>query len=73
MTFEEFCASRHVTLLQHQRAFAEVFIRNAAREDAIREFMSGGPGSGKTLTLALLESYFEWIRSNPGTEPTMTN
>ena len=67
MTFEAFCKSRRVELLPHQREFAEAFIS----DERIRRFMRGPIGSGRTLTLTLLEHYFEWIARNPGTEPTL--
>lgn len=55
--FEKHCASRGVTLTPMQRAFAETMLMT----DETRKFLMGGMSSGRTLTMALLESFFDLV------------
>jgi hypothetical protein len=56
--FEEFCESRGVELLPHQRNFAAAILAS----DEHRTFFLRGLGSGRTFVYALLESFADQYR-----------
>lgn len=63
--FLKFCESRGVDLLPHQIQFAQA----ALSSDAMRQFMIGGMSSGRTLTMTLLESFFDLQRQTDARKP----